>query len=248
METIYIHLLADFDASFKILEDNKVKISVNTIESLSDTIDLEINSPSSFNIDVYPITKKDSSLFSYSVNLEYLNNNLISSNDYIKIFKLPENHYILKFFPFSIKNTEISGDKLEVNDTEIKKLSFINDLTGRAKVEVLKVEEKQIKKENEYFVYTDENVKLETNPDLILLAFFEAYMSKDYTTCFNYLSATYATNLNKESLKEFFGDIKYCFLNHYYDSPTVALLYDKNASIFCANIRDNKIFDIYEIN
>ena len=26
------------------------------------------------------------------------------------------------------------------------------------------------------------------------------------------------------------------------------LLYDKNASIFCANIRDNKIFDIYEIN
>ena len=109
MEPIYIHLLADFDASFKILEDNKVKISVNTIESLSDTIDLEINSPSSFNIDVYPITKKDSSLFSYSVNLEYLNNNLISSNDYINIFKLPENHYILKFFPFSIKNTEISG-------------------------------------------------------------------------------------------------------------------------------------------
>lgn len=248
METIYIHILADFEASFKVLENNELKISINTIENLNDTIDLEINSPSSFNIDVYPITKKDTSLFSYSVKLEYSNNYLISSNDYIKIFKLPEEHYILKFFPFSIKNPEISGDKLEVNDTEIKKLSFINDLTGRAKVEVLKVEEKQIKKENEYFVYTNENVKFETNPDLVLLAFFEAYISKDYTTCFSYLSDSYATNLNKEGLKEFFGNIKYCILNDYYASPTVALLYDKTASVFSANIRDNKIFDIYEIN
>lgn len=248
MGKIYIHLLADFDANFKILENNKTKICVNTLESLSETIDLEIESPSAFSIDVYPIARKNASLFSYSVNLEYLNNALSSSNNYIKIFKLPEEHYILKFFPFLIKNPEISGDKLEVNDTEIKKLSFINDLTGRAKVEVLKVEEKQIKKENEYFVYMNEEVKQETNSNLVLLAFFEAYTSKDYNTCFNYLSDSYASNLDKEGLKEFFGDIKFCLLNDYYASPSVALLYDEKASVFSANIKDNKIFDIYEIN
>lgn len=248
MEKIYIHLLSEFDSVFKIFNEEKLLISVTTLQSLSDTIDLEIENPEDFLINVYPITKKEKKLFSYSVKLIYENEGLNSKNDYIKIYKLPRNHFIIKFLPLLIKKEEIEGDKVEINNMEIKKLSFVNDLAGRAKVEVLKSEGQKLSKNNEYFVYINENIQSETASELILLAFFEAYISKDYKVCFTYLSNNYSASLTKEGLKEFFGEINSCHLVNYYDFPAVILIYNEKASVYSAQIRDSKIEDIYELN
>ena len=250
MEKIYIHFLSDFDAILKILNNDKLLISVNTSQSLSEIIDLEIESPENFSVNVYPVTKKHSQLFSYSVKFNFEFNQLNSKNDYVKIYKLPENHFIIKFLPLSIKKEEIEGDKVEIVDMEIKKLSFVNDLAGRAKVEVLKSKGKKLTKENEYFVYINENIQNETSPELILLAFFEAYIAKDYKVCFSYLSNNYnfSANLDKDGLNDFFGEIISCHLINYYDFPTVALIYRDKSAVFSAQIRDGKIEDIYELN
>jgi hypothetical protein len=251
MEKIYIHLLSDFDTVFKFIEYDETIISVNTLESLNKLIDLEINNLSkNFQIDTYPVIRKekDKNLFSYSAKFTYNSNELISKNDYVQVYKLPENHFLIKFLPFSLKKQEIEGDKLEINASEIKKLSFLDDLAGRAKVEVFKVEDKKIAKENEYFVYINDNVEKETNTDLILLAFFEAYMANDFNVCFSYLSESYGANLNKEGLQEFFGSISSCLLVNFYDYPSVLLLYKDHACVYSAKIREGKIFDIYELN
>lgn len=248
MEKIYIHILSEFDTIYKLIENEKQLISVNTTESLNDSIDLELISPLMFDVFVYPIIKKEGILFPYSARFKFDNDNLTCENGYVKIYKLPENNYILKFLPFSLNKQELTGDKLELNDLEIKKLSFLNDLAGRAKVEVLKVDDKKIIKESEYYVYVNEQIGSELNPDLILLAFFEAYLAKDFNICFSYLSDNYASNLNKEGLKEFFGEFTSCLLVNYYSYPSIVLFYKNRAVAYSANIKENKIFDIYEIN
>lgn len=251
MEKAYIHLLSDFHAIFKFINSDGTMISVNALESLSDLIDLEITNPSNnFEIILYPITKKGEikNLFSYSAKFNFSSNILTCENDYVKVYKFPENHFLIKFSPFSLKKQEIEGDKLEINASEIKKLSFLNDLAGRAKVEVFKVEDKKIAKEGEYFVYVNENIEKETNTELILLAFFEAYMANDFNVCFSYLSESYGSNLNKDGLKEFFGEVSSCLLVNFYDYPSVILLYKDRASVYSSNIREGKISDIYELN
>lgn len=249
MEKIYLHLSSEFETIYKVIENENVLMSLSTSESLNNTIDLEITDPKTFNISIYPINKKSNrTLFSYTSTFKHEDNTLSSKNDYVKIYKLPENHFFIKFLPFFLSNQEISGDKLEIDNKQIKKLSYLNDLLGRAKVEVYKINDTKIKKENEYFVYTNETFEFETNSDLILLSFFESYIAKDYNTCFSYLSENYGSNLNKESLKEFFGEISSCLLVNYYDSPAVIIFHNNHASVFSANIKDGKIFDIYEIN
>src|SRR5690554_1309781 len=96
MDSLYIHLLADFDAVFKFFNNDEALITVNTLQNLSDTIDLEIENPEDFSINVYPITKKEKQLFSYSLKLNYKNGELNSKNDYVKIYKLFNNNYIIK--------------------------------------------------------------------------------------------------------------------------------------------------------
>lgn len=248
MGKIYIHLLSDFDAVFKFVYDGQNIISVNSLESLNEFIDLEITYPSDFEIYVYPIIKKGQKLFSYGAKFKCEDNNILSENDYVKVYKLPESHFIVKFSPFLIKKQEIIGDKLEINDMEIKKLSFLNDLAGRAKVEILKVDDTKITKEKEYFVYLDDSIENETNPEFILLAFFEAYIASDFNTCFTYLSDSYGANLDKDGLKEFFGEIVSCLLVNYYNCPSVVLFYEDRAVVYSANVQEGKISDIYELN
>lgn len=247
MEKIFIHILSTFDSVFKFSKGNKTLLKVSSTESLSDTIDLEISNPESFQISVYPTGKKNKQLFSYSTNFAISQNNILSENDYVKVYKLPENHFIIKFFPFFIEKEGIYGDRVELVGFEIKKLSFLNDLAGRAKVDIFNLNENKISPNNEYFVYTNENNELETHPDLILLAFFEAYKATDFNVCFSYLSESYGQNLNKEGLIDFFGKFNDCLLVNYYTYPSVILLYNNHALVFSSSIQYNKISDIYEL-
>lgn len=247
MEKIYIHLLPTFESLFKIERNQKRLISVTSKESLSDTIDLEISNLQFFEISVYPIGKKQKKLFSYSANFKYSEEELTSENEYVRVYKLPENHFFIKFSPFFVQKDEIYGDKIEFDGSEIKKLTFMNDLAGRARVEVFNTSGNKISSQKEYFVYTQKEPEQENNPDLILLAFFEAYQSGDFNTCFSYLSKTYSGNLNKEGLTDFFGKFEQCVLVNYYTQPSVALLYKNHANIFSASIQEEKITDIYEL-
>jgi hypothetical protein len=115
MEKIYLHLLSDFNAVFKIKQNDKTSISVNSLECLSDFIDLELIHPSDFEILVYPIQKKENLLFSYVAKFVFLNNELKSENNYVKTYKLPENHFFIDFLPFYSKKNEIIGEKIEIN-------------------------------------------------------------------------------------------------------------------------------------
>jgi hypothetical protein len=248
MENIYVHLLSDFDSVFKITEKGKCIYSVSTVESLANEIDLEIKNPLNFEINVYPIKKQSKNLFSYTVNFYFQNNNLYSENEYVKIYKLPEQHYIIKFFPLGMSNTEVHADKLEVKNNEIKALSLLNDMAGRAKVEILKVDNEKIVKENEYFVYIGEESEKEIVSELMLLSFFEAYSANDFSTCISYLSNDFASKLDKESLKDFFGKFNSCHLVNYYSYPAIVLLRDDGASIYSASTDRNYITNIYEVN
>lgn len=249
MEKIFIHFLFDYDAVLKISQGEDLLISLSTTESLSDEIEIEIYNPTSFDISVHPITKKqDKKLFSYTAHVKLHNEKLVSENEYIKIYELPEKHYIIKYMPLTISSQEIQGDKIEINDSEIKKLSFVNDMAGRAKIEVLKIDSKKISKEEEYFVYTNDDFEEENIPDLVLLSFFEAYAAKDYNVCMSYLSDSFKTNLSSNDLKTFFGSFSSCRLINYYTQPSIALFYEDNALIFSADIIQNKISDIYEVN
>lgn len=247
MENIYVHLLPTFESLFKISRSQVNLISVASTESLSDAIDLEISNPQFFEIAVYPVGKNQKKLFSYSANFKYIEGQLTSENEYVRIYKLPENHFFIKFSPFFVLKEEIYGDKIEFNGAEIKKLTFMNDLAGRAKVEVFNADENRIFSQNEYFVYTTENIEKEKKPELVLLAFFEAYKVNDFNVCFSYLSESYGENLNKEGLRDFFGNFEECILVNYYAQPAVVLLYKDYVGVFSANIQERKITDIYEL-
>lgn len=248
MEKVFIHLLPTFNSLFKFIKNERTLIEVNSTECLSSTIDLEVSDLNDFEINVYPTANNSQKLFSYSSSFKFIDSQLISENNYVTVYTLPENHFIIKFSPFFVKKEEIYGDKIEFVGLEIKKLSFLNDLAGRAKVDILNVNNNKISLQNEYFVYTNEKQELETHPDLILLAFFEAYQAKDFNTCFSYLSRSYRENLNKEGLKDFFGDFDTCLLINYYAYPAILLLYKSHSTVFSANIQEDKIIDIYELN
>lgn len=246
MEKFYVHLLPTFNSSFKIFEENQLLMTLSSTESLNDIIDLEFLNPQDFEIRVYPIGRSRGR-FSYTAQFNFIEDKLISKNEYVKVYNLSEKHFLIKFLSLSREKEEIKGDKIEINGSEIKKLTFLNDLAGRAKVEVFKIEDNKIRSQRKYFVRTSEDSPLEVHPDLILLAFFEAYKSDDFNLCFSYLAESYKKNLNKEGLQDFFGVFDDCILVNYYANPAVVLLYEDHSVVFSANIQDDKIRDIYEL-
>lgn len=252
MNNIYLHLLSDFPACFKIIENGKVKLALSSQECLADELNIELINISDFSISVYPITSKGrTELISYVATFKILNEKLITESEYVKEFTLPENNYILKFMPLSVKNQTLSADKIELVENKVKKLTFLNDIAGRAKVEVLSSSEKSLQKEEEYFVYVNNENNNIVPDELLLLSFFESLLAKDFSSAKKNLSPDFSEKLSKDTLKDFFGSFTSCHIVNYFDQPTVALFYEdkiNSCAVFGSNIFDGKITDIYEIN
>lgn len=209
MENIFIHLICPFDANFKIMENKKEVFSLSTTESLSNAIDLSISYPSNFSILVYPQNNK---FISYSADFETLGE-FSSNSKYVDVYKLPENHYMIKFLPLCLENQEktLSADRISLKDNKIQKLTILNDTSNRGKVEILEIDGENLVKKQEYYVYMNDSEIKPYNPETLLLSFFEALKVGDSKTIQEMLSQSLLQKSDKETLKTFLVNLTNVF-------------------------------------
>lgn len=243
MDIFILHIIKSYQATIKFFDEGKEIFTVSTSECLGDEINLEIQNPKNFVVYVYP--HKTKNFLPFSFNLDLIN--LKSSSSLAQVFSLPENNIVLNLLPLSMQENSISANKIELIDGKLKKLTFLNDICGRAKVEIFSSNEGSLIKEEEYFVYTGKEKK-ELSNEIILLDFFQSVYANDFTAAQRLLADPLYSKLTKETIKEFFGDFSSCKLVNYYSVPSVVLFYEKDAKVFSCNITNQKISDIYEIN
>lgn len=239
-----MHILKSFPMSIKIVEENKDIFSACSSEILGDELNLSISFENNFSLFVYPLETKD--LLPYSLNFSTQNEKLKLESSYAKLFSLPESHYILELFPLSISKNKFKGNKIEIEQEKIKKLNFLGDMAGRAKVEIFVPFEDSLSQKEEYYVYLNKE-KHELQSDLVLLDFFESIYAKDFQYATKLLSSELSGKLSEAKIGAFFGNFTECRIVNYYLSPCVVLLYENDAKVFSANYLDNKIADVFEI-
>ena len=239
-----LHIIKDYPATIKLFNCEAEVFCVSTSECLADEINLEIEDAKILTFKVYPHETKKLLPFSFDLNFTV---QTISQPRFAKAYFLPENNVMLKLFPLSIGETEFSGNQVEVSNSKIKKLSFLNDISGRARVQIFGATESALKLEEEYFVYTNKEQK-ELSDEAKFLDFFQSIYAGDFKHALGYVSQSLETRLSKDILKEYFGAFNEVKLVNYYSSLAVVLLYDDFAKVYCGNISDGKISDIYEIN
>lgn len=235
-----LHILKTFPATIKFFCENNEIFCVSTTECLGDEINLKIENPENFSVYIYPHEKE---YLSYSAEITA---DFKTDSKLIKLYQLPEENYILKLFPLSLEN-KIVGNKVELDGENIKRLSFMNDIAGRARVDVFVSSENSIDKKEEYFVYVNKQQN-EVDGELKLLDFFQSVLARDFSYAGNLLTANLANVLSKEKIKNFFGEYEDCCIVNYYDVPAVVLFYETEAKVFGGNVDGEKIADIYEIN
>lgn len=248
MNKMYIHFQTEsFDATIKLYENNNEIFSISTTESLNDEIGFEVSDFNEMGINVYP--HKTSNYLSYNCKIFLKNDMIYCNNHYIKIFKLPKNHYYIKLYPLSIFNKNLESDKIEVEKNNIKCLDYLEDICGRARVEVYASGNKNILKKEEYFVYLNDE-KVETPNEYKLLDFFQSIFANDFKYANSLLTASLQEVLNKNAIKEYFGKFNFCKMVNYYDQISVVIFYEKEcqAKVYTCNFDYDKISDIYEIN
>lgn len=238
-----IHIFKDFPFALKFFENGNEIFSACSNEILGDELNLSISCETNFSIFVYPLETKD--LLPYSLNFS-LSNNLTLSSPYAKLFSLLENHYILKLFPLSISKSNFFGNKIEISSEKVKRLNFLGDIAGRARVEIFSPSENSLSKTEQYYVYLNrEHPPVQS--DLVLLSFFEAIYAEDFQFATSFISQELSQKLSKETLKSYFGNFTECRIVNYFSAPCVALLYENEAKVFSANYLNNKIIDVFEI-
>ena len=244
MQKVFLHILKTYSSTIKFFKDNKEIFCVSTSECLSDEINIVVEDAEPFKIFVYPHNTKKYLPFSFDLNLSTIP---CSHTELIELYVLPENNVIIKFLPLLKDNNSLSSDIVEISDKKLKRLTFLNDIVGRAKVEVYNPNNALLEKEDEYFVYTN---KIETKllPETILLNFFQSIYANDFTYAQNLLDKKLSDSLSKDAINEFFGKFKFCKLVNYYSISSVVLFYEKAAKVYACNVVNNKISDIFEIN
>lgn len=251
MENCTLHILYSFDAKICFMENGLEIFSVNTLNSLSDEIDLSVENLSNFEINVYPIVnKKNSNLVPYSANITNYNNNLICDSKQVVIYRLPKNHFILKLKQLSLKSSAFDDfDKVEVKDNKIKTLKIIPTLAKNGKVEVFEINGDTPKLTENYYVKLKSENYLTNLNCLKLLHFFECLQCLDYDKAREALSFSLAEKLNKQTLSNFFGEFTEVYLVNFYEDFSVVILNEKKqtARVFGANFSANEIENIYEI-
>lgn len=240
-----MHILKDYPISLKFFEDEKEIFSCCSQEILGDELNLEIIDLNNLKISVYPQNTKK--FLPYSLKFNTSDEKLVLESKYAKLFSLPENNYVLKLFPLCSFSDEFKGNQIEVESGKIKRLCLMQDMAGRAKVEIFSPRESQLCQTEEYYVYLNKE-KRELPTELILLDFFEALAAKDFDYAKNLLSPNLLNTLSPETIEKYFGKFNDCKIVNYFSTPSVVLFYESSAKVFGANLYESKIADIFEIN
>ena len=239
-----LHIIKDYPATIKLFNCETEVFCVSTSECLADEINLEIENPKPLTFKIYPHETKKLLPFSFNLNFE---TKTLSQPKYAKAYFLPEENVMLKLFPLSVGGAEFFGNQVEVSNSKIKKLSFLNDISGRAKVQIFGATETSLKLEEEYFVYTNKQQK-ELSDEARFLDFFQSIYAGDFKSALGGVSRDLETRLSKDILNEYFGNFNEVKLVNYYSSLAVVLLYDDFAKVYCGSVSNGKISDIYEMN
>ena len=240
----FLHILNNFPAKLVFFQNNKEIFSVLSTQFLGDEINLRIDELANFKISVYPL---NTTFLPYSLSFVKADQEIRLLSDFATIYPLPESNFVLDLKKISISKDDIIGDKIEIDSFDLKKLSFLNDLKGRGRVETFSVSENKLIKKDNYFVFLNKNQQKMSN-NLILLDFFQSIFAEDFSSAKQLLSPSFSSILNKETIKTFFGKFKSCKLVNYYSTPCVVLFYEDFAKVFGAKIVEDKICDIYQIN
>ena len=240
-----LHILKDFPVALKFFSSEKEIFSCCSQEILSDELNLEIKDLNDLKINVYPQNTKK--FLPYALKFINENEKLKLESKFAKLFSLPEENYILKLFPLSASSNEFEGNKIEVESGKIKRLCFMQDMAGRAKVEIFAPGEDCLCQTEEYYVYLNKE-KRELQTDLVLLDFFEAIATNDFDYAKNLLSPKLSETLSKETIEQYFGKFDDCKIVNYYSNPSVVLFFKNEAKVFGASFLESKIVDIFEIN
>ena len=244
MNTIFLHIFVNFSVKLSFFEKNNEIFSIVSNQIIGDEISLKIEDFEELKVNVYPLNKN---YLPYSLTFSKKNEKPFLSSNFATINNLPENNFVLLLKKIIIPSDVMHGDQLEITNSEIKKLTFLNDIKGRGKVENFKVLNNNLIKKEKYFVFLGKKEQKLTN-ELLLLDFFQSVYAQDFSNSQNNLSQTFASVLDKETIKTFFGNFKFCKIINYFQEQAVALVYEDEIKVFGAKIDNNKIVDIYQIN
>lgn len=236
------HIISTFPATIKFFENNKECFCVSTSEQIGDEINLLVEDFVPTKIFVYPHDLKKFLPYSF-----FISENFFVKEKNVNVFVLPEKNIVLKLFPALLQSQTFSADKFEIENKDLKKLTFLNDIAGRAKVEVFNADSSKLEKKEEFCVYLNRE-KQETQSDFLLLDFFESVLAKDFKYATSLLSTKLASTLNIEIIQNYFGNFCSCKIVNYFSVPAVVLFFCNNAKVFACEQNENKITDIYEIN
>lgn len=238
-----LHILCPFEATIKFFENGKEIFCVSTLEQVGDEISLGLENFECVKVFVYPHSK---AFLPYSFSLNNQNNFAIKEN-FAKCFVLPENNLVLKLCSITTGVQEIFADKFEIENENLKKLTFLNDIAGRAKVEVFVANDNNLKKSEEFCVYVNRQTQ-QVVGEVVLLDFFESIFASDFKHAKSLLSQALSEKLDNETILTYFGNFCSCKLVSYFSTPAVVLFYENTAKVFACNLDNNKISDVYEIN
>ena len=163
----FLHILNNFSTKLVFFQNNKEIFSVLSTQFLGDEINLRIDELANFKISVYPL---NTTFLPYSLSFVKTDQEIRLLSNFATIYPLPESNIVLDLKKISISKDEIIGDKIEIDSFDLKKLSFLNDLKGRGKVETFSVSENKLTKKDNYFVFLNKNKqKMSNNFTTIIL-------------------------------------------------------------------------------
>ena len=244
-----MHLICKFDAKICVVCRGAEIFNVNTLNSLSDEIDLVLEDVDNFCLNIYPImSKKNQCMVAYSCQFEVVGTDLMCVCKQAKLFKLPENNYICLLEKLSLSKELFEGyDKIEAVEGKIKALKLLNNISKRGIVDVFQIDGDKPEKLESYTVSLGESKV--NNDYLKLLDFFECFQCGDYSSAISNFSYNLSEKLNKKILKDFLGEYTRCMLVSYFSQPSVVILNEKNkqARVFSAHFENGLIDNIFEI-
>lgn len=246
-----IHIIPMFDCLLRFYENEKEIFSLNTLGFLADEISLKFETSNDFQIKLYPFNKKNENQnIAYTATFKVKGSELYCENKQVSIFKLPQNHIIIKFNPINIQTQNFNNlDKVENIGSSIKTLKILPTINKKGEVEVYEINGDKACFKEKYYVSLL-NKKSNSNNDAIkLLQFFEDLKFGSDEDIKDKFSISLSEKLSETTLKNFFGNFDEARLVNYFEQPAVVLLNDKNknAKVFSASFDKGLIDNIIEI-
>lgn len=246
-----LHIFPMFDCLIRFFENGEEIFSLNSLGFLGEEINLKVDNADDFQVKLYPINRKSKTQnIAYSAEFKVVNSNLICDLKQVSVYKLPQNHLIIKFNAINLNTQSFNEfDKVESMNNCIKTLKVLPTISKKGEVEVYDINgDKAIFKER-YYVSLLSKKYNNRNDAIKLLQFFEDLQFGSDEDLKEKFTDALSEKLTDNVINNFFGKFNKAILINYYNQPAVALLDDvkKSAKVFSATFDNGLIDNIFEI-